>query len=143
MVKPNSFPALPFLTLEEQRERREKRFTVFVNNAEVSDNMENLGKPSHTQTFQLKIAARRHRVYELHALGLKHLQIQEALAKEGQFWSLEYNREDLRSETTEEKRQELERLQSWDIAMEEVRKVSWSFVFDLIEHFTPRKSPDV
>lgn len=137
-------PALPFFDLEAQRLRREKKLALIIEKGEKPlNNVEKGEKPSHTTVFNLKVATRRRREIELRSLGYKILQIQERLAEEGQFWSEDTIKDDLKSITAEEWREELNRQQSADISLEDDRKVKLEFRDRQIERLTPRKSPEV
>jgi len=137
-------PALPFLDLESQRLRREKNLGVLVGNSGNPPNItETSGNPPHTDIFKQKIGARRQRVIELKKLGLKILQIQQKLADEGQYWSYDTIKCDLKSITAEEELEELKRQQDADIALTDDRKVRLEYRDRQIERLTPRKSPEV
>ena len=98
---------------------------------------------NHTEVFQQKIELRQRRVGELREIGLKIDQIQERLAEEGQFWSIRTIKDDLKSRTAEERRDELERAQSADISRCDDVKVRLEFRDRKIERLTPRQSPEV
>jgi hypothetical protein len=93
-------------------------------------------------SHKLKVAKRRHRVIELRCLGYKIPQIKEKLAEEGQDWSEDTIKRDLRSEDAEETLSELTRQQFADIALCESRKVKLEYRDRLIERLMPRKSPE-
>ena len=137
-------PALPFLDLEAQRLRSENGLAVLVTDRKVQNEPNGMEKvQNHTEIFQQKIELRQRRVGELREIGLKVDQIQERLAEEGQFWSIRTIKDDLKSRTAEERREELERAQSADISRCDDVKVRLEFRDRKIERLTARKSPEV
>jgi hypothetical protein len=112
----------------------------------MSSNVEKPLKPAeqqrHSRSFELKVANRRRRVFELRCLGYKIPQIKEKLAEEKQFWSEDTIKADLHSGDASAYLEELERQQFADIALEDDRKVKLEFRDRMIERLTPRKSPD-
>jgi hypothetical protein len=97
---------------------------------------------SHSISFELKVMNRRRRVFELRGLGYKVPDIQKKLADEGQFWSEDTVKTDLRSDDAKEFLEELQRQQLVDIALSKSRKLKLEFRDRLIERMTPRKSPE-
>ena len=137
-------PALPYLSLEEQQLRQQANSAILVKSSGNPPNIdETSGKPSHTEIFNQKVAFRRHRVVELKKLGFKILQIQQKLADEGQYWSYDTIKCDIKSITAEEELDELKRQQDADIALEDDRKVRLEYRDRQIERLTSRKSPEV
>lgn len=100
-------------------------------------------RQTHSRSFELKVANRRRRVFELRCLGYKIPQIKEKLAEEKQFWSEDTIKADLHSDDASAYLEELERQQFADIALEDDRKVKLEFRDRMIERFSPKKSPDV
>jgi len=99
-------------------------------------------RQNHSRSFELKVASRRRRVFELRCLGYKIFQIKEKLADEKQFWSEDTIKADLRSGDAKAYLEELERQQFADIAMEDDRKVKLEYRDRMIERLTPKKTPD-
>ena len=113
----------------------------------MSSESENPLKPAeqrlHSRSFELKVAKRRRRVFELRCLGYKIPQIKEKLAEEKQNWSMDTIKADLHSDDASAFLEELERQQFADIALEDDRKVRLEYRDRMIERLKPRKSPDV
>jgi len=96
----------------------------------------------HSRSFELKVAKRRRRIFELRCLGYKIPQIKEKLAEESQFWSEDTIKCDLQSGGAEAYLEELQRQQYADIALEDDRKVKLEYRDRQIDRLTPRKSPE-
>jgi|WetSurMetagenome_2_1015567.scaffolds.fasta_scaffold186721_2 hypothetical protein len=114
----------------------EENKTMSAENQLKSAESTKTGVTSH----KLKVAKRRRRVCELRCLGYKIPQIKEKLLEEGQAWSEDTIKRDLKSEEAEETLSELVRLQYADIALCESRKVKLEYRDRMIERLLPRKS---
>lgn len=134
------YPALPFLDLDAQRLRREKGFAILVKHGKKPLKT---AEYRHSRAFQIKVEARRRKVCELRGLGLKIPQIKERLVEEGEPWSEDTIKCDLKSDVAGEFLEELKRLQLLDIALCKNRKVRLEFRDRFIERESPKKGPDV
>jgi len=137
----NNQPALPFLSFEQQRERRTRGVAVLVN---LENELKRAESKHESSGLELQIVSRRRLVIEYKKLGLRILEIQQAIAeKTGVTWSEMTIRRDLSSITAEEELEELNRQQYRDIARESDSKVRMEYRDRQIERLMPRKSPEV
>ena len=137
----NNQPALPFLSFEQQQERRTRGLAVLVN---LENERKRTESKHESSGLELQIASRRRLVIEYKKLGLRILEIQQAIAeKTGVTWSEMTIRRDLSSITAEEELEELNRQQYRDIARESDSKVRMEYRDRQIERLMPRKSPEV
>ena len=133
--------ALPFLSLTEQKQRREQTLAAIMNLPNEPKCTEAEGK---TNSIELRVSSRRQRSIELRKLGAKIPQIQERIFEEtGVMWSYMTIRRDLSSVTAAEELDELRRQQDADIAFEQDRKVRLEYRDRQIERLMPRKSLDI
>jgi Fe2+ or Zn2+ uptake regulation protein len=130
------------MTYEEALGLKPKAETV---TEKKSEKPEKLGEEQLKQhsVAELKITARRRRVFELRCRGFTIPQIAEKLKEEGQLWSEDTIYSDLHSDQAREFLEELQRQQLADITLTKSRKLKLVFRDRMIERFTPRKSPDV
>jgi hypothetical protein len=137
-------PALPFLDLEAQRERKSRSLAVMVTQ-NLAQNVRKCPEDEPKScALELQIIARRRMVIEYKKLGLKIFEIQQAIFnKTGVMWSEKTIRRDLSSVTAEDELEELKRQQDRDIALESDSKVRMEMRDRQIERLMPRKSPEV
>jgi hypothetical protein len=137
----NNQPALPFLSFEQQQERRTRGLAVLVN---LENELKRAESKHESSGLELQIASRRRLVIEYKKLGLRILEIQQAIAeKTSVTWSETTIKRDLSSITAEEELEELNRQQYRDIARESDSKVRMEYRDRQIERLMPRKSPEV
>ena len=130
-------PALPFLSLEQQQERRIRGAAVLLN---LENGLKRAESEHKSSGLELQIASRRRLVIEYKKIGLKIFEIQHAIAeKTGVTWSEHTIKRDLSSITAEEELEELMRQQNRDIALESDSKVRMEYRDRQIERLMPKR----